>query len=108
MVAPFIYHVRADDFSEYSGPDRACRHRLWQSNRENHRPAPWSACTLRVSLADRTVGGYRDPAGLLILRALSFRAELKRSALAMEYSRCSCGSHLFPLICCLGLYMCTK
>src|SRR5437763_17029558 len=92
MVADLVNPVRIDDFPECSGPHRARRYRLWQSGRENHRPTSWGACSLRISLAYRTVGAYRDPAALLIRRGLSLRAELKRSALAMEHpwrSRCS-------------------
>src|SRR5579872_6800124 len=85
MVADFVNHVLTDDFPQCSGPDRACRYRLWQSSRENHRPTSWRACSFRFSLAHRSVGAYRDPALLFILRALSLRAELKRSAMAMEY-----------------------
>jgi hypothetical protein len=83
-----------DDFSECSGPDRARSHPLWQSRRENHRPVSWGACSVRVSLAHRTVGDYRDLATLLIRCALSLRAELKRSAVAMEYPRRGCRSHV--------------
>lgn len=37
---------------------------------------------------------YRDPASLLIRLALSLRAELKRSAMAMEYARRGYRSHI--------------
>src|SRR5205823_14180300 len=39
-------------------------------------------------------GRYRNSAAIVVCCALSFRAELKGSALAMEYSRCSCRCHI--------------
>jgi len=61
---------------------------------KNDRPASWDHGSLRVCLAHHTVGGYRDPASLLICCALSFRTELEGSAMAMECSRCDYRSHI--------------
>jgi Predicted membrane protein len=76
------------------GGGRARLHRLWQSNRKHRRPTSWCACSLRISRAHHTVGRYRNSAASIVCCALSFRAELKGSALAMEYSRCGCRCHI--------------
>jgi uncharacterized BrkB/YihY/UPF0761 family membrane protein len=68
--------------------------RVWQSSRKNDRPASWGAHPLRVCLAHHTVGSHRNPAALLIRRALSFRAEFERSAVGVECSRCDYRGHI--------------
>ena len=63
-------------------------------SREHRPPASRDAGSLRVFPARRTVVGYRSPAALLICPDVSFRAEFKRRAMAMEYSRRGCRSRL--------------
>src|ERR1044071_3977432 len=92
MVARFGSHLRLDDIFECSGPDRTRGHPIQPSSREHdHRVygGPWSPAAAAVSL-----GGNRDSISIMLRRTLSFRAELKRSEMAMEYPRRGCRSYI--------------
>src|SRR5580658_411613 len=94
MVASLVRHVRTDDRPECSIRDRSRGNCLWRAGREHRPPASRDPSSLRVCLACRTVVGYLDPPAPLICPDLSFWAELKRQAMAMEYSGRGCRSRL--------------
>ena len=86
MVEDFDPRFRADDFAGHYGADGAGGNALRQPGRGYYQSAPWLAYAPRC-LAHHAVVSGSNTAPLLVRFALSLRAKLKRSKMAVEHTR---------------------